>query len=261
MKKIINKKSYNTEYDSKLVAVYTSIIDGWCRDKKYYYQKKSTGEYFLFSGKDSWHPGDIRLVSEKEMKEVMSHIKKGEVYRYTAMMEVFPGTRSKGYFWGTKDDDPWDEEKIEKRKEERKKKEEEMKKKREDKKGDFGEIQITGVSKDGMKFKNFGKTVLPAHKYGKVLAWKVNFRYINNNFDVKDGDRWYRDKVYVVLEGGDKDQVKDIFNGVVSGVEKDFGQWDVFMKDGNLEFSKKNEKMYGELHKRMKDYNIAVIEK
>ena len=261
MKKIINGKSYNTEYDSEKIARYDVRMDGWAHTAYTIFRKKSTGEYFEFSKWSEWNDGwDINLISEKKAMDILDHNRKGEDYRFDAVMAPFPGCRKKGqYFWGTREDDPWFGKKAEERKEERKRQREEMRKKAVEKKGDWGEIQITGVSKEGMKFRNYGKTVLSDEKYGKVLCWKVNFRFVNNNFDAKDGDRWYRDKVYVVMEGGDKDSVKGVFNGVTSGIEKDFGKWDVFMKDGNLEFSKRNSDMFKELHKRMREYNMGVI--
>ena len=255
MKKTINHKSYNTEYDSVMVAQYKERIDGWAWTKMTIYRKKSTGEYFEFRKWSEWNDGwDIILVKEKYVKDVIAHNKKGETHKFIAMMANFPYTRKKGYFWGVEKDDPW------MYKDEWKKKLEGDKKKAAEKKGDYGMVEITGISKDGMKFKNFGSMVVSDEKYGKLKAWKVNFRYVNNNFDKKDGDNWYRDKVYVVLDGGSKVEAKTVFDGFVKDVETDYGQWDVFMKDGKLEFSARNESMYQALHNRIKAYNKGVIE-
>lgn len=266
MKKIIRNKSYNTEYDSVKVAQYKERTDGWAWESKTIYRKKSTGEYFEFRKWSEWNDGwDIVLVTEKYVKDVISHNKKGETHKFIALMGNFPYTRSRGYFWGVEKDDPWLykenwKKHLEDQKAERKRQKEEYEKKLSEKKGDYGMIEITGVAKDGMKFKNFGKMVVSDERYGKVKAWKVNFRYVNNNFDKKDGDRWYRDKVYVVLEGGSKEQAKGVFDEILKGVETDYGQWDTFMKDGKLEFTSRNESMYQALHNRIKTYNKGMIE-
>lgn len=107
MKKKINGKSYNTDYDSVCVAKYVWVVDGWCRTKYFIFKKKSTGEYFEFFGKDSWHPGDISLISEDEAKSIIARYKSGEYYKYCAVMANMPGTRKRGYFWGKESDDPW----------------------------------------------------------------------------------------------------------------------------------------------------------
>lgn len=267
MKKVINGKSYNTEYDSELVAVYTSVIDSWCRDKKYFYRKKSTGEYFEFSGKDSWHPGDITLVSEKKVKEVISHIKKGENYRYTAMMEAFPGTRSRGYFWGSEADDPWDDEKVEKRKEEiRKMREETIRKAEEAAKAKeevgektWGEMRITGCS-DGWTFgKIYGKEV-PVEKKGKVYCHKVNLR-IENNDKGNGFNCVYRYTAYVVLDENNKKGVKAYVDDLIKEVVKEKGEFAPVMKSGHLieEEPAKNKEMCREMYNRIKKQNEAVI--
>lgn len=267
MKKVINNKSYNTEYDSKLVAVYTNVIDGWCRTKHYFYQKKSTGEYFEFSGEDSWHSGDIILVSEKKVKEVISHIKKGENYRYTAMMEAFPGTRSKGYFWGSEADDPWDEEKVERRKEERRKMredairkaEEAAKEKEEAGENTWGEMRITGCS-DGWKFgKIYGKEV-PVEKKGKVYCHKVNLR-IENNDKGNGFNCAYRYTAYVVLDVDDKKKVKEVMMDTINKVVAERGEFEPVMKGGHLieEEPKKNAEMCREIYSEIKKMNEAII--
>lgn len=267
MKKVINNKSYNTEYDSELVAVYTSVIDGWCRDKKYFYRKKSTGEYFMFSGKDSWHSGDIDLVSEKRMKDVLSHINKGENYMYTAMMAEFPGTRSRGYFWGSKEDDPWDEEMVEKRKEERKKHREETIRKSEEaarKKEEAGEktwgvMRITRVE-DGYGFgRIYGKDV-PVEKKGKVRCHKVNLRLENN--DKGNGFNCaYTYKVYVVLDENNKENARKMVMDTINKVVEEKGEFDPVMKGGHLVETEpeKNRDMWREIHSRIRKQNEAVI--
>lgn len=67
MKKTINRKSYNTEYDAEFVCKYVSVIDGWAREQDFLYRKKSTGEYFLYKKWSSWNDGwDIVLVNDKK---------------------------------------------------------------------------------------------------------------------------------------------------------------------------------------------------
>ena len=267
MKKVINGKSYNTEYDSEFVAVYTSVIDGWCRDKKYFYRKKSTGEYFMFSGKDSWHQGDIDLVSEKRMKDVLSHINKGENYMYTAMMAEFPGTKSRGYFWGSADDDPWDDEKVEKRKEEMKRQREETIRKAEEaarmkeESGEktWGVMRVTGCS-DGHKFgKIYGKEV-PVEKKGVVRYHKVNLRIENND----KGNGWncaYRYTAYVVLDVDDKKKAKEVMMETINKVVEEKGEFEPVMKGGHIVETepKKNGEMWKEISGEIRKMNEAVI--
>ena len=66
MKKSINGKSYNTEYDSEFICKYTLVTDSWCHSTVRIFRKKSTGEYFRFDKWSEWNDGwDIDLVSEE----------------------------------------------------------------------------------------------------------------------------------------------------------------------------------------------------
>lgn len=109
MKKTINGKSYNTNYDSEFVTSYTSVIDSWCRTKYYVYRKKSTGEYFEYKKPNSWGEyEEITILDSERADKIIRMTKKGYNYYYTAYML---GCRSlrKGYcMWGTKDEDPWE---------------------------------------------------------------------------------------------------------------------------------------------------------
>ena len=108
MKKIINKKSYNTNYDSVCVAKYVMVVDGWASTKYYIFKKKSTGEFFEYSKWSEWNDGwDIKLVSADYVKCVIAQRKKGMTHRYCAVMANMPGTRKRGYFWGVESENPW----------------------------------------------------------------------------------------------------------------------------------------------------------
>ena len=108
MKKKINGKSYNTDYDSVCIAKYVEVIDGWCRTKYFIFKKKSTGEFFVYKRWSSWNDGwDISLAPVDYVKSVIAERKKGMTHKYCAVMVNMPGTRKKGYFWGVEDEDPW----------------------------------------------------------------------------------------------------------------------------------------------------------
>lgn len=125
MKKTINRKSYNTEYDSEFICKYDERCDGWAYTRHWIYKKKSTGEYFVYSKWGQWNDSwDIKLVSEEEVKEVVKEVNSGMTHKYCAVLEDFPETKGRGFFWGKEDDDPWIKvkEKEEKDIEEKKKK-------------------------------------------------------------------------------------------------------------------------------------------
>lgn len=114
MKKVINGKTYNTEYDSEFICKYTEKVDGWCVTWHCIYRKKSTGGYFEYrkwgSRKDSQ---DIDLISEENVNSIVKEVKSGMTHKYCAAMADFPETKDRGYFWGTADDDPWSGKKVE----------------------------------------------------------------------------------------------------------------------------------------------------
>lgn len=120
MKKLIQGKSYNTEYDSEFICQYAKIVDGWSDSCQRIYRKKSTGEYFEYSKWSEWNDGwNIELISEDEVNSVVKKVKSGMTHKYCAVLEDFPGTKDRGSFWGTEDDDPWHGIKVvEKRKKE-----------------------------------------------------------------------------------------------------------------------------------------------
>ena len=108
MKKTINGKCYNTEFDSVCVATYKEIVDDWCRSTYCIYQKKSTGEYFEFNRWSSWKDDwDIKPISEEKAKDVIEQYWKGMTHRYVALMKSAPSLEMGCYFWGTEEDNPW----------------------------------------------------------------------------------------------------------------------------------------------------------
>lgn len=269
MKKTINGKSYNTEYDSEFVAQYRERIDGWAHTRYQIFRKKSTGEYFLFSKWSEWNDGwDIRVISEKMAKNVMDHNKKGENFKFCAMMAPFPGERRKGvYFWGTEDDDPWDGKKVQERKEARKKQREETirkseeaaKAKEEAGEKTWGVMRITACS-EGHKFAKYQDKAVPAEKIGKVKWHKVNLRLEDN--DKGNGYNCaYTFKISVILENGDKKQAKDIVTKTIQDVVAEKGEFDPIMKGGHIvdTLPVKNSEMWKEITSRIKKMNEAVV--
>lgn len=262
MKKVIKGKTYNTEYDSQLICKYTEKIDGWAVTRYSIYKKKSSGEYFQYKQWSQWNDGwDIGLISEKEVESVMKEVKSGMTYKYCALQSDCPGTKQRGYFWGTSDDDPWDEMKVKERKIKEKKKilEEEEKEEAAGKKV-WGILEITRCS-NGVKFKKaYGKEV-PADIVGEVLYYKVNFRIKNSNFDKGKGyNGWYRYSTYVIQCGGTKASAKEIFMNIVSDVVKEMGEFEPVMKGGELvESPKKNREMVKDIKNRIMKLNKKVI--
>ena len=269
-KKIINGKSYNTEYDSKLLADYYSIIDEWCRTHNYLYQKKSTGEYFTF-WKDSWHPAEISIISEKQAKEIMDMVGSGCKYHYSALMESTKTLRRGYSMWGTKDDDPWDEEAAKKRREAAKKRKEEKAKKTEEViaslKDDttfavnhYGVLEITGCSK-GHKFNKYNGAAIDADKVGKIMYHKITMRIRNNDADTdKKNSGWYKyHKCIIMPEGSTKNDVKEKFMSILNDVKKTFGEFDAVMKDGCFLDPEKNTTMMKDFNKKIDNWNESVV--
>ena len=269
MKKVINGKSYNTEYDSEKIARYDVRMDGWAHTAYTIFRKKSTGEYFEFSKWSEWNDGwDINLISEKKAMDILAHNRKGENYRFDAVMAPFPGGRKKGlYFWGTRDDDPWFGKKAEERKEEMKRQREETIRKAEEaarmkeESGEktWGVMRVTGCS-DGHKFgKIYGKEV-PVEKKGVVRYHKVNLR-IENNDKGNGFNCAYRYTAYVVLDVDDKKKAKEVMMETINKVVKDRGEFEPVMKGGHIVETepKKNGEMWKEISGEIRKMNEAVI--
>ena len=269
MKKVINGKSYNTEYDSEFICKYNERIDGWAATRYYIYRKKSSGEYFEYKKWSDWNDGwDIDLISEKDVEKVVKEVKSGMTHKYCAVMANFPGTRSKGYYWGTADDDPWLGKKVKEKKEQEKKElekkrnqvmEERMREEAAGKKT-WGVMEITGCS-EGNPFKRIYDKEVPADKVGKVLYHKVNLRIRNSDFDKEQGfNGWYKHCVYVILEGNNKALAKDIVKKTIEDVVKEMGEFDAVMKGVELvEFTAKNRERRKEIDNRIEKMNKKII--
>lgn len=268
MKKTINGKSYNTEYDSVKLGMYHERVDGWAHTAYYIFKKKSTGEYFEFKKWSEWNDGwDIDLISEKKAKSVIEHNKKGETWRFVAMMANFPHSRSKGYFWGDADDDPWFGKKEEERKEEMKRRREEMVKKSEEAAAakeaagekTWGVMEVTTASGFKKFCKYYGKEI-PAEKKGRIGYHEVNLRIVNN--DRGNGyNCYYKYKTYVVLDGDDKKKAKEIVMKVVNEVVAEKGEFEAVMKGGHIVETEpaKNAAMWKEIYNRMKKMNEEAV--
>lgn len=269
MKKIIKGKTYNTAYDSVCLAKYEERIDGWAYTAYYIFKKKSTGEYFEYKKWSEWNDGwDIDLITEKRAKDVIGHYKKGETWKFMAIMAPFPGERKKGcYFWGNADDDPWHGKKREKMLEDEKKRKEEMIKKAEDAAADkeakgektWGVMEITTAS-GFKKFGKFGGKAIPADKYGKVGFHEINLRIVNN--DRGNGyNCYYKYKTYVVLDADDKKKAKEIVMKTVNDVVAEQGDFDAVMKGGHIVEHEpaKNKAMWKEIHQRIEKMNEVIV--
>jgi hypothetical protein len=268
MKKIIKGKSYNTEFDSELVAKYHELMDGWAHTSVSIYRKKSTGEYFKFDKWSSWNDGwDIFLIDSKTAKAIVKKCGEGMTHKYFAAMEPFPGTKSKGYFWGKEEDNPWDEEMVAKKKEEWKKEKEEIirkseeaaKAKEEAGEKTWGVMRITGAS-DGCKFGRLNGKEIPSEKKGVVRAHKINLRLENN--DKGNGYNCaYRYTLYVVLDKDDKAEAKKVAMDVINSVIAEKGEFEAVMKGGHIVDKEpvKNGQMMKDVHKRIQDMNNTVI--
>lgn len=269
MKKVIKGKSYNTEYDSELICKYTEKIDGWAVTRYWIYRKKSTGEFFEYKKWSEWNDGwDIDLISEEDVEIVVKETKSGMTHKFCAFQANFPGTRRKGFFWGTADDDPWSGRKVKEKKEREKKELEEKRvrvmeeRKQEEAAGKktWGVLEITGCSQ-GKPFKKIYDREVPADKIGKVLFHKVNLRIKNSDFDKEKGfNGWYTDCVYVILEGNDKSAAKEIVMKTIDAVVKEKGEFDPVMKGGELvEFTAMNYERLKEIKNRIEEMNKKVI--
>lgn len=276
MKKTINGKSYNTEYDSELVCNYSERVDGWAFTRYWIYKKKSTGEYFVYSKWGQWNDSwDIKLISEEDVMEVVKEVKSGMTHKYVAMMAPFPGSKKKGcYFWGTTDDEPWDKKNIKKRKEQEKERKEQEKKEleerrnrilEEEKKEEAAGKQVKGVMEitkcsEGNSFKTAYKKEVPADKVGKVLYYNVNYRLKNSNFGEGEGHSgWYKYSDFVVQEGGDKVSAKKLFMEIIDEVVKEKGDFDAVMKGGEFVMTPENRERVKEIRKRIEERNRKAI--
>lgn len=248
MKKTINGKSYNTEYDSKFLAEYRRVVDGWDRTHCELYQKKSTGEYFEYWKWSEWNDGwDIHLVEDQRAEKIISMTQKGYDHLFMALMASFKRLKRGKAFWGKEKDAPWET--------------------MEEKKtrfiaGEYAEMQFTGCSK-AKKLYTFGKRKVKDEDYGKVVFYKVNFRWVDNTFDKKSENcSWYRNSINVVMEAEDKTDPKDVVRKMEEEILDVYGKWDVVMKDGKLtDFSEKNKLMAKELYNMMEDRNTSIAEK
>lgn len=271
MKKTIKGKSYNTEYDSEMVASYVSVIDGWCRTRYLVYKKKSTGEYFEYTKPNSWGEGEeIKLLSDDEGEKIIKMVKAGYEYRYTAMMTSTKTLKSGKAMWGTEDENPWSKKAAKKRAEERKKEKEEQEKKaaevKEGVKSDklwgvshWGVLEVTGCS-EGYKFNKFDGKPLDDGKVGKVVYHKINMRIVNNDFKENEGSNgWYKYHTNLVMPlGSDKKDVKKILLGLMDEVKKEYGELDAVVKDGVFLAPEKNRTMMGELQKKVSSWNESM---
>lgn len=277
MKKTINGKSYNTQYDSEFICQYTKFADGWSESLQRIYKKKSTGEYFEYSKWGEWNDSwDINLISEDAVKKVVKEVKSGMTHKYCAMMDPFPGTKKKGcYFWGTEDDDPWDKKNIKKRKEQAKAKKEQEKKELEERRNRileeekkeeaargekvYGVLEITRCS-EGKRFKTAYDKAVPADKIGKVLYYDINYRIKNSNFSKGVGyNGWYRYSSALVLENGDKESAKKLFIKIKDDVVREQGELEAVMKGGEFVETPKNDEIVEEINRRLKEWDEKVI--
>jgi len=276
MKKVINRKTYNTEYDSVFICKYSELADGWARTSYWIYKKKSTGEYFEYSKWGQWNDSwDIKLVREGSVKDIVEKVKSGMTHKYVSMMAPFPGTKKKGcYFWGTIDDDPWDKKKIKERKEQAKEKKEQEKRELEERRNRIleeerkeeeagnqvkGVLEITKCS-EGNSFKSAYKKEVPADKVGKVLYYNVNYRLKNSNFGEGEGHNgWYKYSDIVIQEGGDKASAKKVFMRIIDEVQKNMGEFDAVMKGGEYVMTPENRGRIKEIRKRIEEMNKKTI--
>lgn len=276
MKKVINGKSYNTEYDSDFICKYSELADGWARTSYWIYKKKSTGEYFEYSKWGQWNDSwDIKLVHEGSVKDIVEEVKSGMTHKYVSMMAPFPGTKKKGcYFWGTEDDDPWDKKKIKERKEQAQKEKEQERKREEEKRARIledekkeeaagnhvcGILEITRCS-DGNSFKTAYKKEVPSEKIGKILYYNLNYRIRNSNFDKGPGySGWYKYSDFLVLEGGNKASAKKQFLNIIDEVVKEQGTFDAVMRGGDFVMTLENRERVKEVRRRIKEWNEKII--
>ena len=246
MKKTINRKSYNTEYDAEFVCKFVSVIDGWAREQDFLYKKKSTGEYFLYKKWGSWNDSwDIVLVNDKKAAEIIKNVMEdGYRYEFTALMADVKGLRRGQYFWGNKEDDPWDKKMAKLRAEKKRQEKAEQTMKKEEKKAEaaedktwsdahWGETEVYQASA-GYKFSKYDGRELSAWKKGKMVYHKVSFRIVNNDYDRKSKDSWggYKYSASIVLPADDKKVAKETVKKFLDKAVELKGRLDPVMKDG-----------------------------
>ena len=246
MKKVINRKSYNTSYDSEFVCKYVSVVDSWAREQDFLYRKKSTGEYFLYKKWSEWNDGwDIVLVNDKKAAEIIKNVvDEGYRYKFSALM-TSTRTLRRGYsFWGTKEDDPWNKKMAKLRAEKKRQEKAEMEMKKEEKQAEVKEDKTWAVSHWGVmdvyqasaghKFSKYDGRELPSEKKGKVVYHQVCFRVVNNDYDRKNKDSWggYKYNASIVMPSDDKKAAKDVVKGLMDETVKELGMLDAVMKDG-----------------------------
>ncbi len=268
MKKSINGKSYNTEYDSEFICKYTSVIDSWSHSVIRIFRKKSTGEYFRYERWSSWNDGwDIALISEEKAQDIIKNVKAGLIFHYTAL---YSGTRTlrKGYsMWGTEDDNPWDKKAAKKRAEEAKAKKEAKVKKAEEKKAEAkadtewssthcGILEITKVE-EGHKYSKYNKKSIK----NDVSFHRLTARIVNSDKNEKGSKNtgWYKYGFWVAMPGtGNKKDAKDLILGLIDDVKKEYGEFDAIMKDGSFISPEKNKQMMSKVYDELDKWNEGV---